>query len=65
MNTKTLLAGTILSALFAGTSAFAGDNAYLFEDAASATTTESVVAQKVSLQEVAVETGYVFETSNK
>jgi len=65
MNTKTLLAGTILSALFATTSAFAGDNAYLFEDANYATTTESVVAQKVSFKVVAVETGYTFKDSNK
>jgi len=65
MNTKAILAGTLLSALFAGTSAFAGDNDYLFEDVDYATTTESVVAQKVSVQEVAVETEYTFETSNK
>ncbi len=64
MNTKALLAGTILTALFAGTSTFAGDNDYLFEDAAYATTTESVVTQKVSYQEVVAGTGYVFEDSN-
>jgi len=65
MNTKALLAGTILSALFATTSAIAGDNSYLFEDATYETTTEAVIAKKVSLQSPAVETEYTFETSNK
>jgi len=50
MNTKALLAGTILTALFAGQTASAADNDYLFEDAAYATTTESVVVQTVSFQ---------------
>ncbi|MEH6458182.1 MAG: hypothetical protein V7749_17765 [Cocleimonas sp.] len=63
MNTKILLAGTILTALLAGTSAIAGDNDYLFEDSAYATT-ESVVAQKVVYQEVAAGTGVIFEDSN-
>jgi hypothetical protein len=65
MNTKALLAGTILTTLFAGTSAIAGDNDYLFEDTAYVTTTESVEVQKVSFKGVAVETKYVFEGSNR
>ncbi|MEH6455724.1 MAG: hypothetical protein V7749_05345 [Cocleimonas sp.] len=55
INTKAIIASTLLTALFAGTSAIAGDNSYLFEDASYASTTESVVAQKVSLQVEAIE----------
>ncbi|MEH6458177.1 MAG: hypothetical protein V7749_17740 [Cocleimonas sp.] len=55
INTKAIIASTLLTVLFAGNSAIAGDNSYLFEDASYASITESVVAQKVSLQTPAVE----------
>ncbi|MEH6458183.1 MAG: hypothetical protein V7749_17770 [Cocleimonas sp.] len=55
INTKAIVASALLTVLFAGTSAIAGDNSYLFEDASYASTTESVVAQKVSLQTPTVE----------
>jgi len=61
INTKAILASTLLTALFAATSAFAGDNAYLFEGASYVATTESVVAQKVSLQSEELETNYAIE----
>jgi len=56
INTKALLAGTLVTALFAGTSAIAGDNSYLFEDANYASNSESVANQKVSYQSVLIET---------
>jgi len=50
INTKAILASTLLTALIAGTSAFAEDAGFdLFENF-NAVTSESVVAQKVSLQ---------------
>ncbi|MEH6455725.1 MAG: hypothetical protein V7749_05350 [Cocleimonas sp.] len=49
MNTKAILAGTILTALFAGQTAIAGDNDH-FIDVAAANTQSSVVAQTVSFQ---------------
>ena len=48
MNTKTILASTLFTALVAGTSAFAGDNSYLFEDSVYSVTTESVDTQKIN-----------------
>ena len=63
MNTKVLLAGTILTALFAGTSAIAGDNDH-FAASDSVTATDSVVIQTVIYQEVAAGTGVIFEDSN-
>ena len=49
MSIKSILAATILSALFAGTSAIAGDNDHFADaDAIYTTATESVVKQKVS-----------------
>ena len=54
INTKTILASMLLTALFAGTSAIAGDNDH-FVDIAASVNTESVVIQKVSLQSPAVE----------
>jgi len=49
MNTKGILAGIILTALFACQSAIAGDNDH-FVDIAASVNTESVVIQKVSFQ---------------
>jgi len=63
MNTKVLLAGTILTALFAGTSAIAGDNDH-FAASDSVIATDSVVIQTVIYQEVAAGTGAIFEDSN-
>jgi len=60
INTKTILASMLLTALFAGTSAIAGDNDH-FVDIAASVNTESVVIQKVSLQSPAVETDYKIE----
>ncbi len=62
-NMKAILASTLLTALFAGQTAIAGDNDH-FAVSDSATITESVAIQKVSFQSPAVETGYVFENSN-
>ena len=49
MNTKAILVSTLFTALIAGTSAFAGDNSYLFEDDSYSTATESVEIQKVNI----------------
>ncbi len=49
MNTKAILASALLTALFAGTSAIAGDNDH-FAKSDSITATESVEMQKVSYQ---------------
>jgi len=49
MNTKALLAGTILTAFLAGTSAIAGDNDH-FVDVAAANIESSVAFQTVSFQ---------------
>ncbi len=69
INTKALLAGTLLTSLLAGTSAIAGDNDH-FAKADYATNTESVIVQKVSYQSALPETGlvgdnsYLFEDEN-
>jgi len=68
MNTKALLASTLLTALFAGTSAIAGDNdhfAVADNEATNVTTSETAVMKKVSYQSPTVETGYVFDSSNR
>ena len=49
MNIKAILASTLLTALFTGTSAIAGDNDH-FAAADYETTNSSVVTQKVSYQ---------------
>ncbi len=49
MNIKAILASTLLTALFAGTSAIAGDNDH-FAAADYETTNSSVEMQKVSYQ---------------
>ena len=49
MKIKAILVSTLLTALFAGTSAIAGDNDH-FAKADSITATESVEMQKVSYQ---------------
>ena len=49
MNIKAILASTLLTALFAGTSAIAGDNDH-FAATDYETTNSSVVTQKVSYQ---------------
>jgi len=63
INTKALLASTLLTALLAGTSAIAGDNSYLFEDTNYASNTESVAIQKVSYQIALPETDFVGDNS--
>lgn len=55
INTKAILASTLLTALFAGTSAIAGDNDH-FAAADYETANSSVVMQKVSYQAPSVST---------
>jgi len=61
---KAILAGTLLTALLAGTSAFAGDNDH-FAVADYVTTTLSVELQKVSYQATAVEAVNTLESASK
>ena len=68
INTKAVLVSTLLIALFAGTSAIAGDNDHFVDIAAAyniESTTEIVVMQKVNFSVATVETGYEFESSNR
>ncbi len=55
INTKAIIASTLLTALFAGTSAIAGDNDH-FAAADYETAITSVVMQKVSYQAPSVST---------
>ncbi len=64
MNTKAIIAGTLLTALFAGQSAFAGqdtDNGVFAAPAAS----ESTMVQKVNYQAPALEIEEITVSSRK
>ncbi len=68
MNTKTILASTLLTALLAGTSAIAGDNdhfAVADYDATNMISSETAAKDKVNYQSPTVETGYEFKDSNR
>ena len=63
MNIKAIIASTLLTALFAGTSAIAGDNDH-FAKADSVTATESVM-QKVSYQTATLEIEGAIQSGRK
>lgn len=70
MNTKAILAGITLTALFAGTSAMAqggsGFDAFEhFNEVKTVKVKNDVVVKDVSFQEVKAETGYFFINSNR
>ncbi len=58
MNIKAILAGTILTTLFAGTSVMADEIGFDVLENFDSATTEVVVIQKVSLQSADIDTGY-------
>lgn len=64
MNIKAILASTLLTALFAGTSAIAGDNDH-FAAADYETTNASVAMQKVSYQAATLDTEDSVESGRK
>lgn len=64
MNIKAIIASSLLTAVFTGTSAIAGDNDR-FASADYSTSTESVVIQKVSLNSVVVESVVTVESGRK
>jgi len=64
INSKVIIASTLLTALFAGSYAIAGDNEYFISKAVYSTS-ESVVIQNAIFNTVEIDTDSTFERGNR